>query len=94
MKIRKRNRTGGRILTLLLSCCLLAGFVPEVKASPVGTDEGDESGLVLDKWVEEAEDGNFKLTLESYATGSDGTVTTEPLPLDIVLVRTSPGLWH
>ena len=91
MKIRKRNRTGGRILTLLLSCCLLAGFVPEVKASPVGTDEGDESGLVLDKWVEEAEDGNFKLTLESYATGSDGTVTTEPLPLDIVLVLDESG---
>ncbi len=91
MRIIKQNRTGRRILALLLSSCLLAGFVPAAYASPADTDEGGESGLFLDKWVEETGDGNFKLVLESYATGSNDTVTTEPVPVDIVLVLDESG---
>lgn len=91
MRIIKQNRTRRRILALLLSSCLLAGFVPAAYASPVGTDEGGESGLFLDKWVEETEGGNFKLVLESYATGSNDKVTTEPVPVDIVLVLDESG---
>ena len=91
MRIIKQNRTGRRILALLLSSCLLAGFVPAAYASPAGTDEGGESGLFLDKWVEETGDGNFRLVLESYATGSNDTVTTEPVPVDIVLVLDESG---
>lgn len=91
MRNRKQNRTGVRILALVLFCCLFAGFVPAAYASPVGTDEGGENGLFLNKWVEETEDGNFKLVLESYATGSNDKVTTEPLPVDIVLVLDESG---
>lgn len=91
MRIIKQNRTGRRILALLLSSCLLAGFVPAAYASPADTDEGGESGLFLDKWVEETGDGNFRLVLESYATGSNDTVTTEPVPVDIVLVLDESG---
>lgn len=89
MKITRGKRAKGRILSLLLSCCLLFGLVPgtAAMADSEGTDEGE---LVLDKWVEEAEDG-FKLVLESYATGSNGTVTQEPVPLDIVLVLDESG---
>ena len=89
MKITRGKRAKGRILSLLLSCCLLFGLVPgtAAMADSEGTDEGE---LVLDKWVEKAEDG-FKLVLESYATGSNGTVTKEPVPLDIVLVLDESG---
>ncbi len=87
MRITKKNRTGERVLTFLLSCCLLFGLFPETAAAAEGTDEG---ALVLDKWVEEAEDG-FKLTLESYATGENGTVAQKPVPLDVVLVLDESG---
>ena len=93
MRIIKQNRTGRRILALLLSSCLLAGFVPAAYASPAGTDEGGESGLFLDKWVEETGDGNFRLVLESYATGSNDTVTTEPVPGTLFWYSMSPGRW-
>lgn len=93
MKITKRNKRKGRILAVLLSCSLLFGLFPgtvalaEGSETDVGTDEGE---LVLDKWVEKTEEG-LKLVLESYATGSDGTITTEPVPLDIVLVLDESG---
>ena len=87
MKITKRHRTGGRILALLMSCCLLSGVFP---GTVTAADDTEKEALVLDKWVDKTEDG-FKLTLESYATGSDETITTEPVPLDIVLVLDESG---
>ncbi len=93
MKITKRNKRKGRILAVLLSCSLLFGLFPgtvalaEGSETDVGTDEGE---LVLDKWVEKTKEG-FKLVLESYATGSDGTITKEPVPVDIVLVLDESG---
>ena len=69
MKITKRHRTGGRILALLMSCCMLSGVFP---GTVTAADDTEKEALVLDKWVDKTEDG-FKLTLESYATGSDET---------------------
>ena len=50
----------------------------------------NEDSVVLDKWVEEEGD-HFKLLLESYATGTEGTVTEVPVPSDIVLVLDESG---
>ena len=68
MRITKKNRMGGRVLTFLLSCCLLFGLFPETAAAAEGTDE---EALVLDKWVEETGDGNFKLDRAHHAGGRE-----------------------
>ena len=88
MRITKRNRTGGRLLALLMSCCLpFSGFFP---GAVTAAGDTDEEALVLDKRVEKTEEG-FKLTLESYATGEDGAIEQKPLPLDIALVLDESG---
>lgn len=54
------------------------------------TTQGDN--LELSKKIELQQDGNYKITLESYATGKDTvTTTTEKVPLDIVLVLDQSG---
>lgn len=80
-----------RISAFLLSLCLLFSVLPG--AAGAAGDAQDSAGgeLVLDKWVEDNEDGTFKLVLESYATGSNGTIETKPVPLDIVLVLDESG---
>ena len=87
MRMTKQNGVLGRVLALLMSCCLLFGLLPEAAAAAEGADE---QSLFLDKWVEQNGDG-FKLMLESYATGEDGTISEKPLPLDIVLVLDESG---
>lgn len=59
-------------------------------ASYADTTQGDN--LELSKKIELQQDGNYKIKLESYATGKDiTTTTTEPVPLDIVLVLDQSG---
>lgn len=54
--------------------------------------EESSDGLQLSKNIELQEDGNYKITLEAYATGKDTTTTTEKaVPLDIVLVLDQSG---
>ena len=72
---------------ILLCICLLLAALPGT-AFAVG--KTDEEGLVLDKWVEQNGD-DFKLVLESYATGEDGTVEQRQLPVDVVLVLDESG---
>ena len=90
MNIRKRNKKWQRIVAILMSVCMLIGLFPNTATATDNTDDTSEGGLVLDKWVEEAGDG-FKLVLESYATGSNDTITREPVPVDIVLVLDESG---
>lgn len=80
-----------RISAFLLSLCLLFGALSGTVSAAEGDQEAAGGELVLDKWVEETENGNFKLRLESYATGTNGTVETKPVPLDIVLVLDESG---
>jgi len=59
--------------------------------SSAGTEQGS---IVLNKWSEATGTwGNerFKLTLESYATGTEGTLKEVPVPNDIVLVLDESG---
>lgn len=82
---------GKRILTALMTLALACGLAPAAALADEAAESADEGSLVLDKWVEEAGGGQFKLVLESYATGTDGTVAEEPLPLDVVLVLDESG---
>lgn len=56
---------------------------------------GDNNGLELSKTIsvpEDAENGEYLLTLEAYATGSKVTsIVTEQIPTDIVLVLDQSG---
>ena len=63
-----------QIPAILLSLSLLFGLLPGA-VSAIGNERepNAEDGLVLNKWVEEGKNGTFKLVLESYATGSNGT---------------------
>lgn len=84
---------GRKISILILSLCLLLGMAPSAAQAadpPPAADEG-EAELVLDKWVEDNGDGTFQLVMESYATGSDGTIVPKPTPVDIVLVLDESG---
>ena len=49
-----------------------------------------KDGLVMSKTIKKAENGQFLLTLEAYATGST-TTTTSTKPVDIVLVLDVSG---
>ena len=53
---------------------------------------GTNDNLHLSKGIKLQSDGNYKITLEAYATGQDTTtITKEPVPLDIVLVLDQSG---
>lgn len=54
--------------------------------------EETKDNLHLSKGIELQSDGNYKITLEAYSTGTDTTTTTEKVvPLDIVLVLDQSG---
>ena len=76
---------------VLLALALVFGAFPITAFAADGDAGTGEGTLELNKWVEEADDGSFNLMLESYATGSDGSVTQEPLPVDVVLVLDESG---
>ncbi|MEE0617269.1 vWA domain-containing protein [Intestinibacter bartlettii] len=55
-------------------------------------EETQSDNLQLSKKIELQEDGNYKITLDAYATGKDTTTTTDKaVPLDIVLVLDQSG---
>lgn len=61
---------------------------------PTGASYAAETNdnLHLSKGIKLQSDGNYKITLEAYATGQDTTTTTEKaVPLDIVLVLDQSG---
>lgn len=82
-----------RIPAALLALVLAAGLLPGAGAAGGTGGTSSDSALYLDKWVEpvEGKEDTFKLVMESYATGEDGTVSMEQLPLDIVLVLDESG---
>lgn len=79
------------VSALAMACSMV---VMPAGASYAATDSTttSTSGLELSKKIELQEDGNYKITLEAYSTGEDTEVTTtEPAPLDIVLVLDQSG---
>lgn len=61
---------------------------------PAGASYAEETNdnLHLSKGITLQSDGNYKITLEAYSTGTDTTTTTEKaVPLDIVLVLDQSG---
>ena len=61
---------------------------------PAGASYAAETNdnLHLSKGITLQSDGNYKITLEAYSTGTDTTTTTEEaVPLDIVLVLDQSG---
>lgn len=84
-----------RIIALLLVLILTVGLLPTValaattETSVSKTEETHQDNLNLVKTVTEEGD-NYKVTLESWATGTV-TTTTETKPLDIVLLLDVSG---
>ena len=88
-----------RIIALLLALILTVGLLPTValaaEGNPPTTDSGSvtkeasKDNLKLVKTVTKEGD-NYKVTLESWATGIV-TTTTETKPLDIVLLLDVSG---
>ena len=88
-----------RIIALLLALILTVGLLPTVALAAEGTAPTTDSGPVtktasndnlnLVKTVTKEGD-NYKVTLESWATGTV-TTTTETKPLDIVLLLDVSG---
>lgn len=88
-----------RIIALLLALILTVGLLPTVALAAEGetpatdstsvTKEAREDNLNLVKTVTKEGD-NYKVTLESWATGTV-TTTTETKPLDIVLLLDVSG---
>ena len=88
-----------RIIALLLALILTVGLLPTVALAADGenpttdsgsvTKEASKDNLNLVKTVTKEGD-NYKVTLESWATGTV-TTTTETKPLDIVLLLDVSG---
>lgn len=88
-----------RIIALLLALILTVGLLPTVALAAEGenpttdsgsvTKEASKDNLKLVKTVSKEGD-NYKVTLESWATGTV-TTTTETKPLDIVLLLDVSG---
>ena len=87
-----------RIIALLLALILTVGLLPTVALATEGdpttdsgsvTKEASKDNLNLVKTVTKEGD-NYKVTLESWATGTV-TTTTETKPLDIVLLLDVSG---
>lgn len=75
----------------LMSALAMSFSMITMPASSVFAEESSD-GLQLSKNIELQEDGNYKITLEAYATGKDTTTTIQKaVPLDIVLVLDQSG---
>lgn len=78
-----------KVLSLCMALALAFGLVPLGSTS---ANAATDSGLHLSKSIELQESGNYKITLEAYATGQDTTTSVEKaVPLDIVLVLDQSG---
>ena len=86
-KTQRKNKRKRRVAAILTSVCLLLGILPVTALADNGADEEE---IIVDKWVETNGD-NFKLKLESYATGENGNVEQRQTPVDIVLVLDESG---
>ena len=70
-----------RILSLIMSLCLMLSLLP----TTVFAAEGDGNGLELSKTAVANADGSYTISMEAYTTGKVTTTTTVN-PTDIVLV--------
>lgn len=93
---KRAARRGTRALAFLLCLLMVVSLLPVMGASAVNEITNQqaitESGLVLDKQLDQLTTGDYKLTLSAYATGTTTTVTEKSgTPLDIVLVLDQSG---
>ena len=87
------EETGDGIISFTNIAPLVSGAAPMLKtmrAAAQANDETTSSGVELKKSVTEAKDGEYKITLEAYATGSSEMSSTST-PVDIVLVLDVSG---
>ena len=83
-----------RMLSILLVMVLAFSLLPAaaLAADPVNPAQADlGEDLHMTKKLEPTEDGSYKLTLESWATGKTTQVGGDPIPSDIVLVLDQSG---
>lgn len=93
---KRAARRGTRALAFLLCLLMVVSLLPVMGASAANEITNQqaitESGLVLDKQLDQLTNGDYKLTLSAYATGTTTTVTEKSgTPLDIVLVLDQSG---
>ncbi len=83
-----------RMLSILLVMVLAFSLLPAaaLAADPVNPAQADlGEDLHMTKKLELTEDGSYKLTLESWATGKTTQIGGDPIPSDIVLVLDQSG---
>ena len=83
-----------RVLSMLLVMLLVFSLLPAaaLAANPVNPAQADlGEDLHMTKKLELTEDGSYKLTLESWATGKTTQIGGDPIPSDIVLVIDQSG---
>lgn len=83
-----------RMLSMLLVMLLVFSLLPAaaLAADPVNPAQADlGEDLHMTKKLELTEDGSYKLTLESWATGKTTQIGGDPIPSDIVLVLDQSG---
>ena len=87
------EETGDGIISFTNVAPLVSGAAPMLKTMRAAVQANDKttgSGVELKKSVTEAKDGEYKITLEAYATGSSEMSSTST-PVDIVLVLDVSG---
>ena len=82
-----------RVMSLLLVMLMVFALLPAaaMAAAPVNPGQSDSSDLHVTKRLAETGNGNYSITLESWATGNDFQIGGEALPMDIVLVLDQSG---
>ena len=80
-------------MSLLLVMLMVFALLPAaaMAAAPVNPGQSDSSDLHVTKRLAETGNGNYSITLESWATGNDFQIGGEALPMDIVLVLDQSG---
>ena len=92
----KKHKLPRRILAMLLAICMFVTMFPSAmfavdetgKVNKVTTSE--DSGIQIEKSVEEDDNGNLSLVIDAWATG-EKQVSETVKPVDIVLVLDQSG---
>ncbi len=89
----RKNRMKKRVMSLLLVMLMVFALLPAaaMAADPVNPSQADSGDLHVTKKLEASGNGNYSITLESWATGNDFQIGGEALPMDIVLVLDQSG---
>lgn len=87
----KRGKFWALLLSLSMFCTVLPGTTAMAVEKNGSGETGAEDGIVRHKYVEDNEDGTYKITLEAYATGEQISIPGKKVPTDIILVLDQSG---